>query len=266
MTPCLQSSARSVVTALFACCVLSVIAVPPATAADPNANAGKDAGPPYVAIIGSGVDYRKPEIAKRLARDGEGVPIGWDFIDSDATPFDPDPEAAHPHRAFFADTANGSLVVVRAPANDTAKFVQAIGFVSQTPARVVVTPAIGNSAAMLAWVKAAAARFRHLLIVAPAGSGAHDLDQLPTTLNGTEGPVPDPAPPEVAKLRNLIIVTGTPSARANTGQRRVHIAVDVKTGTAQTSAQPSNQGGDASIIAAARVAAIAAQLLAKTPD
>ncbi|MEL7302686.1 MAG: hypothetical protein AAGJ53_03230, partial [Pseudomonadota bacterium] len=104
------------------------------------------------------------------------------------------------------------------------------------------------------------------LIVAPAGTGAHDLDQLRATLDGNEGPVPDPAPPEVAKLRNLIIVTGTPSARANSGQRRVHIAVDAKTGTAQKPAQPSNQGGDASVIAAARVAAIAAQLLAKTPD
>lgn len=53
----------------------------------PRVPPGVDPGGVAVAIIGSGIDYTNPEIAKRLARDGEGEIIGWDFIDNDRRPY-----------------------------------------------------------------------------------------------------------------------------------------------------------------------------------
>ncbi len=38
-------------------------------------------------LLTRGLDYTRPEIAKLLARDGEGELIGWDFVDNDNRPF-----------------------------------------------------------------------------------------------------------------------------------------------------------------------------------
>ena len=50
----------------------------------PRVPPGVDPGGVAVAIIGSGINYtRSRDRGKRLARDGEGEIIGWDFVDND---------------------------------------------------------------------------------------------------------------------------------------------------------------------------------------
>lgn len=56
-------------------------------AGKPRVPPGVDPGGRTIALVGNGVDYRRPEIAARLARDGEGEIVGWDFLDDDRRPF-----------------------------------------------------------------------------------------------------------------------------------------------------------------------------------
>lgn len=57
---------------------------------------GRDPGGVAVALIGTGIDYTLPAVARRLARDGEGELIGWDLQDEDRKPFDTSKGAALP--------------------------------------------------------------------------------------------------------------------------------------------------------------------------
>ena len=82
------SLAVAAVIALFATAVLAA-----ESAKKPPVPPGADPGGVLVALIGEGVDYIKPEIARRLARDGEGEIIGWDFVDGDRRPYRADVSA-----------------------------------------------------------------------------------------------------------------------------------------------------------------------------
>jgi hypothetical protein len=78
---------------MMAACLALAFAVASAAfaqkpAAKPRVPPGVDPGGIAIAIIGGGIDYTRPEIAARLARDGEGEIIGWDFIDDDRRPFE----------------------------------------------------------------------------------------------------------------------------------------------------------------------------------
>jgi hypothetical protein len=75
---------------------------------------GKDALGTTVAVIDSGVNYLLPVIAHRLARDAEGQPLGFDFWDMDARPFDSHPVCS----VFFPQrhgTRTASIIVREAP-------------------------------------------------------------------------------------------------------------------------------------------------------
>ena len=56
-------------------------------ASEPKVPPGLDPGGVAIALLGDGVDYTKPELAKRLARDGEGDLIAWDFVDNAIRPY-----------------------------------------------------------------------------------------------------------------------------------------------------------------------------------
>ena len=56
--------------------------------AKPRVPPGRDPGGVAIALIGTGIDYTIPEVAQRLARDGEGELIGWDLEHKDRKPFD----------------------------------------------------------------------------------------------------------------------------------------------------------------------------------
>lgn len=54
----------------------------------PKVPIGRDPGGLAVALLGAGVDYLNPEMAARLARDGEGEIIAWDILDDDDRPLE----------------------------------------------------------------------------------------------------------------------------------------------------------------------------------
>jgi subtilisin family serine protease len=117
----------------------------------PRLPPGRDPGGVPVAVLGAGVDYQRPSIAERLARDGEGEAIAWDAIDGDALPF----EDAGTHRGRSAPGEAGTamvlrllseaprvrLIPVRVPENDLAS---GLAFALRTPARIIVALASGD--------------------------------------------------------------------------------------------------------------------------
>ena len=68
-----------------------------ANADDPKVPAGIDPGLQPIAILTTGIDYTDPAIAARLARDGEGELIGWDFTENDRRPFAASPNTTPPN-------------------------------------------------------------------------------------------------------------------------------------------------------------------------
>jgi hypothetical protein len=110
---------------------------------------GVDPGGVEIAIIGPGVDYTDPEIAKRLARDGEGEIIGWDFVDNDRRPFQRDGEAFLPefvpnriYKRLASEAASSRFEFFRIGHTNGAQLekqlVSAIGMAAQSPAQILL--------------------------------------------------------------------------------------------------------------------------------
>lgn len=115
-------------------------------AGKPRVPPGVDPGGVAIAIIGGGIDYTRPEIAARLARDGEGEIVGWDFIDNDRRPF-----AVCNHRAgghIHCDQgpilviteleASARFIVTRVDPSKPQMMVDAMRLIGGTAARIVV--------------------------------------------------------------------------------------------------------------------------------
>ena len=163
------------------------------SAAKPGIPPGRDPGGVAVAVIGSGVDYTLANIARRLARDGEGEAIAWDSVDNDNRPLDGgrgEPSApGHWSDTLLAmlvltDAPNARLVQVRVPWFDQAATARALGFVAKSPARIVLLLRCCKLPDDWPLIRDAAARFPDLLLVVPADAGrplAHDKAQLLVT-------------------------------------------------------------------------------------
>ena len=141
---------------------------------------GLDPGGVAIALIGTGIDYTLPQVARRLARDGEGEPIAWDLEDKDRKPFDKSKGGTRPEwggdgtlvASLLLGTPTLRLVPVRVDASDPVSLARAIAFVAQTPARVAVVPMWGTTRADWEPFRQAAVRFKDVLLVVPAGTGA----------------------------------------------------------------------------------------------
>jgi len=149
---------------------------------DPRVPPGTDPGGVAVALISAGIDYTLPQIAGRLARDGEGDVIGWDFVDGDALPFAPaDGEgpsgATALASAILAEAPAVRLVPVRVDIGQAGSVSKALAFVAKTPARAVLLTALAPNGD---WglFRLAAREFKQLLIVVPADPAAADLDNV----------------------------------------------------------------------------------------
>jgi hypothetical protein len=70
-----------------------------ALADDPPLKPGRDPGGVAVAVLADGFDYRLPDVAHVLARDGEGVAIAWDSVGRDPLPFLAEGKGANAARA-----------------------------------------------------------------------------------------------------------------------------------------------------------------------
>ena len=240
---------------LLAVVVLTLAA--PAVAEDaPRVPPGRDPGGVAVALIGSGLNYTRPELASRLARDGEGELVGYDFVTNDVRPFQRLSGELQSSAACSSGTGLAALMLREAPDArivpirvDGAPAMQwgrAVAFTAETPARIAVLIASNPERADWEPFGRAAAHFAEILFIAAAGMQGADLDR-------------EPRFPAALGLANVLVVTATDAhgglvPGANRGARTVDVAVPAPAAD-----------GDASSCAAARVAALAARLVALEP-
>ena len=203
-----------------------------ANAADPKVPPEQDPGGPALALIDSGIDYTSGRIAHRLARDGEGEIIGWDFVDNDRTPYAAplrapqgggiaggvDAHNAGKSAASGASgwdagvkTSNGTtiaelllsayskgrLIPVRLLPGDAQTLANAIGFAINTPARIIAIAQPLNSEPLKEVVRQASMRFKDHLFVVAGDIAAPAAD--------TSAPANAPKP-SLKSLANVVVV------------------------------------------------------------
>ena len=195
-----------------------------ASAKDPRVPPGRDPGGVPVALISTGIDYTDPDVAKRLARDGEGEVLGWDFFDHDNRPFDVT-GGQTPANWGGDGTALAKLIAqpgvrivpVRITPADPVSLAQAVAFIARTPARVVVLPMWSGRKSDWEPFRQAAMHFSELLFFVPAGDEGKDIDFVPVW-------------PAALSLPNIVVVSSALSgprsgAAPNTGSRSIDALV-----------------------------------------
>lgn len=210
--------------ALGATALISLCGVSPALAADPRLPPGQDPGGQAIAFISGGIDYTSERIVARVARDGEGEIIGWDFVDNDrfpyvattATPADPEAvDATSAAAALVQAYAHGRMVPVRIAAGDPMALARAIGFVTGTPARIVAVGVPLSSPDMRRVVREASQRFRdHLFVVAadlPERTAANGDAAGAAPVPKAADAAPAPAADTLMNLGNVLVVAAAPS-------------------------------------------------------
>jgi len=153
-----------------------LLASPPGVqASEPKVPPGLDPGGVAIALLGDGVDYTKPELAKRLARDGEGDLIAWDFVDNDIRPYAKTGQSTADAEYLIAASAGVSLVIVKEPAGGNPAAIGHMStFVVRTPARIVAWP--DGRPERVDWpvLFQAAQRFKDRLFVVPGPARPED--------------------------------------------------------------------------------------------
>jgi hypothetical protein len=168
-------------------CALAALVLAAAAAAQqkkPPLPAGRDPGGVAIAFIGTGIDYTLPQIAQRLARDGEGELIGWDLLDKDNRPF-PSGIAEGTGRedgdltrlARTIGTTGRRVVPVKVDPADPLALGRAVAFIAHTPARIVVVPIWSRTQRDWEAFRQAAHHFKDLLFVVAAGDEGRDIDR-----------------------------------------------------------------------------------------
>jgi hypothetical protein len=173
---------------LFGVVTTTALAQRPAN--KPRVPPGVDPGGVAVAISGGGFDYTDPEISSRLARDGEGELLGWDFVDGDRRPAGSC--LRQPNRSCSTSTVQtlaGSpgrsrLILLRVAAEQPNSLVSAVQFAAQAPARIVLFAFDERLPSMIEFMLDAAPRFPNLLFVGalPMKDARSNGDSLPGNL------------------------------------------------------------------------------------
>jgi hypothetical protein len=237
-------------------CVVAVLASGTAAEAqrDPPLPPGRDPGGVAIAILGTGIDYTLPEIARRLARDGEGELVGWDLVDNDNRPFRSSRAAPNAGTWGASMTALGleigapgrRIVPVRIDPDDPRSLARAVAFLAQTRARIVVVPTWSRRQADWEPFRQAATHFKDLLFVVPADDEGIGASR-------------EPAWPAAFRLANALVVAASPADGGTPGQ-----AGDggTRTADALVALPPSETIGDPTPPRASLAAAVAADALA----
>jgi hypothetical protein len=192
---------------------------------------GRDPGGVAIALLGTGIDYVLPEIAQRLARDGEGELIGWNLVDNDNRPFARGAGGAGAPGwggdgtalARAVGAVGRRIVPVKINPADPRSLARAVAFVAETPARIVVVPAWSRQQGDWEAFREAALHFRGLLFIVAAGDEGTDIDR-------------EPVWPAAFGLTNVLVVSapvtaaGDPANAPNTGARTIDALVAPETG------------------------------------
>jgi hypothetical protein len=183
--------------------MLALASVASAQSKKPAVPSAADPGGIAVALLTTGIDYTVPQVAARLARDGEGEPIAVDLLDRDNRPFGEKREqtpASHGGDGtrlalgMIDGVGDVRLVAVRVDPGDPMSLARGIAFVAQTPARVVVVPMWSARSEDWQAFRQAVQHFAHLLVIVAAGDESRNLDTTPSY-------------PAAFQLPNVLVVT-----------------------------------------------------------
>ena len=232
------------------------------------ASAAGDAqqGDVRVAHVDSGVDYRLPRIASRLARDADGALVGFDFWDLDARPFDANPahSAFHPQRhgtrtasLILEEAPVAALVPYRYPRHHMSRMPQLVEHAAAAEVRIMNISMGSRRLSDWTAFETAARAHPEMLFVVSAGNNGADIDETPVW-------------PAALALDNLLTVTssddsGLPARGSNWGRISVDLAVPAEE-VPVTGFDGRVREVSGSSYAAARVSALAACLLAAHPE
>lgn len=145
------------------------VAVAGAQDVPPRVPAGLDPGGVAVAIIGAGADYTRPDLAARLARDGEGDLVGWDFTDNQPRPYVRGENPDAPHLATLVTaTPPLRLILARVAPGRQDQIALGLRFAGATPARIALVTAAPGAPLRRTDLESAARQLPGLLIVVPA--------------------------------------------------------------------------------------------------
>ncbi|MGF1594470.1 MAG: S8 family serine peptidase [Kiloniellaceae bacterium] len=232
---------------------------------NPPVPEGNDPGGVTVAHIDSGVNYLLPEIAARLARDGDGNFLGRDLWDDDGRPFDGDSSRSpfFPIRhgtpvasLLIAEAPDIRLLPIRYPRPDMARMAEAVETAAAAGARIVALPMGSRAADDWADFAAAARAQPEMLFVVSAGNDGRDID---------EGPLY----PASLLMDNMVVVTsadafGRLAPGSNWGAASVDLMVPAEA-VEVTDYRGARGTASGSSYAVPRVAALAARLLKNDP-
>lgn len=140
----------------------------PALAADPPVPSGKDPGGSAVALVTSGIDYTPPDVARVLARDGEGELIGWDFVDDDRLPYAAAGGKDDTPLAKLFVGKGMRLVAVRVDLADPLSLARGAAFAGKTPASIAIVPIVSRRAEDLVPIRTVAQHLKDIVFVAVA--------------------------------------------------------------------------------------------------
>ncbi len=164
--------------------------------------AGEDPGGVRVALVDSGLAYDLPLFRDRLARDGEGMPLGYDFWDLDPWPYDGD-TARGPFLPIRHGTAvasvlareapDAALIPFRYPRPDMTRMAALVRRAAEAGARILAMPLGSRNPEDWRGFENALAR-HDILAVVSAGNNGRDIDR-------------DPVYPASSALENILVVT-----------------------------------------------------------
>jgi len=232
---------------------------------NPPIPAERDPGGVPVALIDTGVNYLLPQIARRLARDAEDQPLGYDYWDMDTRPFD-----AHPVRSAFFPGRHGTqtatlllheapvvkLVPYRYPRPRMQRMAELVEDLAGHGIRLVNISLVSDDRAEWQAFSEAARRHPEILFIVAAANDGRDIDRAG-------------AYPATFPLDNIITVTavgrdGRLAADANWGARSVDVAAPAEE-LSVIDAVGQRRRVSGSSYAAVRVTALAACLLHARP-
>ena len=218
-----------------------------------------------VGMVDSGVNYRLPEINRRLARDAEGRLVGYDFWDMDELPYDANPVDSgfflqrHGTRTaslLLREAPMAELVPYRYPRPDMSRMQALVEHAAANGVGIIGMPLGSNRLEDWGTFEIAAREHPRMLFVISAGNNGRDIDQQPVF-------------PAALGLENLLVVTSAddflrPAERTNWGR----ISVDFML-PAENVAVLDYSGRDiraaGSSYAVARATALAARIKAADP-
>ena len=225
---------------------------------------GKDPGGIRVALVDSGLAYDLPLFRNRLARDGEGMPLGYDYWDLDPWPYDGDvsrgPFLPIRHGTAVAsvlarEAPGAALIPLRYPRPDMKRMGELVARAADAGARILAMP-LGSRYPEDWRAFESALRERDILAVVSAGNNGRDIDK-------------DPVFPAAFTHENIVAVTSADAfGRLASGSNWGAVSVDVMLPAENLEIvdfRGASGRASGSSYAVPRLAALAARLLARNP-